>query len=90
MKSFYKLLTKLDYGLLGALTAIIIMGLFVLDSAAASKGTNYVLRQSVFILAGVIVILCSLRFDYTILKKNIASSSMFFLCYFYWQFVYLA
>ena len=69
MKSFYKLLTKLDYGMLGTLTAVIIMGLFVLDSAAADKGTNYVLRQSAFILAGVVVILGSLRFDYAILKK---------------------
>ena len=69
MKNFYKLLTKLDYGMLGALTAIVVMGLFVLDSAAASKGTNYVLRQSAFILAGVAIFFGSLRFDYTILKK---------------------
>ncbi len=69
MKNFYKLLTKLDYGMLGALTAIVVMGLFVLDSAAASKGTNYVLRQSAFILAGIAIFFGSLRFDYTILKK---------------------
>lgn len=69
MKKFYKLLTKLDYGMLGALTAIVVMGLFVLDSAAASKGTNYVLRQSAFILAGIAIFFGSLRFDYTILKK---------------------
>lgn len=69
MKNFYKLLKKLDYGLLTALAFVIVIGLFVLDSAAAGKGTNYVLRQSVFILAGAVVILVSLRFDYTILKK---------------------
>ena len=41
----------------------------MLDSAAASKGTNYVLRQSAFILAGIAIFFGSLRFDYTILKK---------------------
>ena len=31
---------------------MIVLGLFVLDSAAASKGTNYVLRQGAFIGVG--------------------------------------
>ena len=69
MKNFYKLLTKMDYTLLISLSAVIVLGLFVLDSAAASKGTNYVLRQGAFIGVGFAVVLGLLRFDYTILKK---------------------
>ncbi len=69
MKNFYKLLTKLDYGLLLSLAVIITAGLFVLDSAAASKETNYVLKQLVWIVAGAVVMLGSLKFDYAILQK---------------------
>lgn len=69
MKNFYKLLTKMDHTLLISLSAVIVLGLFVLDSAAASKGTNYVLRQGAFIGVGFAVVLGLLRFDYTILKK---------------------
>jgi rod shape determining protein RodA len=45
------------------------MGLFVLDSAAASQGGNYVLRQLAFIAVGAFVIFACLRFDYTLLQK---------------------
>ncbi len=69
MKNFYKLLTKLDYGMLLSLTAVIIIGLFVLDSAAASEGTAYVLRQLVWIVAGIVIMLGALQLDYTILQK---------------------
>lgn len=69
MRKYPRLLTKMDFGLLLTVTVIIIAGLFVLDSAAASKSTNYVLRQSVFIIAGVVVILAFLRADYTVLQK---------------------
>lgn len=69
MKSFYKLLTKLDYTLLLAVTIIIVAGLFVLDSAAASKESNYVLKQLIWVAAGVFATLAFLRFDYTVLQK---------------------
>ena len=59
----------MDHTLLISLSAVIVLGLFVLDSAAASKGTNYVLRQGAFIGVGFAVVLGLLRFDYTILKK---------------------
>lgn len=69
MKNFYKLLTKIDYGLLLTVTAIIIAGLFVLDSASASKESNYVLKQLIWIVAGTVIVFGCLRLDYTVLQK---------------------
>ncbi len=50
-------------------TVIIVMGLLVLDSAAASKESNYVIRQLLFIGVGTVAIFGCLKFDYSVLKN---------------------
>ncbi len=50
-------------------TIIIVLGLFVLDSAAASKESNYVMKQLLFVGAGAAAIFLMLKFDYSFLKN---------------------
>ncbi len=69
MKQFYKLLSKLDFSLLAAVFLILTAGLLVLDSASASQDSNYVLKQSVWILVGVVCVFAFLRIDYPVLQK---------------------
>ena len=59
----------MDYTLLITIAIIIVSGLFVLDSAAASKDSNYVLKQSVWIVAGLVVLLGTLHLDYNFIQK---------------------
>jgi len=69
LKNYDKLLRKLDYTLLFSVAVIIVVGLFVLDSASASKASNYVLKQAVWIVVGLGIILGCLQVDYTLLQK---------------------
>lgn len=69
MQNFYRLLKKMDFSILLTVTSIIVLGLFVLDSAAASKESNYVMRQLIFVFAGTAAIFVLLKFDYSMLKN---------------------
>lgn len=69
MDFYRKIITKLDFVLLLTVAAILFMSLFVLDSATAHLKTSYVLRQLVWVVIGLGVIVFSLHIDYTILKK---------------------
>ena len=42
MQNFYRLLKKMDFSMLLTVAVIIVLGLFVLDSAAAAKESIYV------------------------------------------------
>ena len=69
MQNFYRLVKKMDFSILLTVTVIIVLGLFVLDSAAASKESNYVMKQLLFIGVGAAAIFGLLQFDYSILKN---------------------
>ena len=69
MDFYRKVLTKLDYSLLLSIAIIVGISLFVLQSATAHLAGSYVLKQLVWVGVGLGVILITLRFDYTILKK---------------------
>lgn len=69
MQTFYRLLKKMDISMLIALAAIIALGLIVLDSAAAAKQSNYVMKQLLFIGLGASSIFIFLKFDYSVLKN---------------------
>ncbi len=69
MDFYRKILTKLDYSLLLSVAAILGISLFVLHSATTHLAGSYVTKQLVWVGIGTAVILVSLRFDYSILKK---------------------
>ena len=69
MQSFLRLVKKMDISMLIAVAAIIALGLMVLDSAAAAKQSNYVMKQLIFVAAGASSIFIFLKFDYSVLKN---------------------
>lgn len=69
MQNFYRLLKKMDFSMLLTVTIIIVLGLFVLDSAAAAKESNYVVKQLLFVGIGTVAIFALLQFDYSVLKN---------------------
>lgn len=69
MQSFYQLLKKMDISLLIAVALVIAMGLVVLDSAAASKTSNYVMKQLLFVGLGGSTVFIFLKFDYSVLSN---------------------
>lgn len=69
MDFYRKILTKLDYSLLLSVAAILGISLFVLQSATTHLAGSYVMKQLMWVGVGVVVILISLRIDYSILKK---------------------
>lgn len=69
MDFYRKILLKLDFVLLLTVAGILTMGLFVLNSATAHLTENYVMKQLVWVVIGVGVILVTLKFDYGILAK---------------------
>lgn len=69
MQSFYRLIKKMDISMLVAVAVIIVLGLVVLDSAAASKQSNYVVKQLLFVGLGASTIFIFLKFDYSVLKN---------------------
>ncbi len=77
MQNFYRLLKKMDFSMLITVAIIIVLGLVVLDSAAAAKASNYAVKQLVFIAIGGACIFIFLAFDYSALKN-------------YWQKFYIA
>ncbi len=77
MQNFYRLLKKMDFSMLITVAMIIVLGLVVLDSAAAAKASNYAAKQLVFVAIGAASIFIFLAFDYSALKN-------------YWQKLYIA
>lgn len=69
MDFYRKIITKLDFTLLLTIAAILLMGVFVLDSATSHLRSSYVFRQLIWVGIGTVAILVTLRFDYVILKK---------------------
>ena len=71
MKFYRKLIGKMDFILLLVIAVILFSGLLILNSAAASKEQAYVMKQSIWIVAGIVVLMLTIRFDYTILQKYV-------------------
>ena len=69
MQNFYRLLKKMDFSMLLTVAIIIVLGLFVLDSAAAAKESNYVAKQLLFVGIGTAAVFALLQFDYSVLKN---------------------
>jgi rod shape determining protein RodA len=68
-----KLIKSLDFTLLGVVGLILVMGLFVLQSAtvnaSARYGMNFVVRQTVWAVVGLVAFFCVLLIDYSKLAK---------------------
>ena len=69
VKQHFKLLSRLDFVLLVAAAAIVVLGLVVLRSAAANEAENYLVKQCVWLLIGLLILLISFRFDYSVFAK---------------------
>lgn len=69
VQDFYRLIKKMDFHMLIVVAAIIALGLVVLDSAAAAKQSNYVMKQLLFVAVGTVSIFVFLKFDYSVLKN---------------------
>lgn len=68
MRDLIRSITKMDFPLLLIVGMIITVGLFVLDSASSTKPA-YVMKQAVFIVAGVAVVFGGLKLDYNMFQK---------------------
>ncbi|SMB92174.1 rod shape determining protein RodA [Desulfonispora thiosulfatigenes DSM 11270] len=70
MIEYYKrILKKLDYTLVGTVALIIVMSLFVLNSATTHLASSFLLKQVMWIVIGILSVLVMLRFNYTFLEK---------------------
>ena len=69
MGEYRKAFFRLDYVLLLAVTAIVLIGLVVLNSASAAENGNHVFKQIVAIALGLIIFFISLNFEYNIFSK---------------------
>lgn len=68
-----KLIKSLDYTLLGVVGLILVMGLFVLQSATVNAsvryGMNFVARQAAWAVVGLVAFFCVLTIDYSKFAK---------------------
>ena len=69
-----RLLKNLDWWLILAVSLLLVTGLVLIDSATHSYAVStgkawHVQRQSCFIVLGIIMVICSLKFDYQMLKS---------------------
>ena len=71
MNFYRKLIGKMDFILLAVIAVILVSGLLILNSAAASKEQAYVMKQSMWIVIGIVFLLLTIQFDYTILQKYV-------------------
>jgi rod shape determining protein RodA len=69
MEFYKKILNKLDYTLIAAVTLILVMSLFVLNSATAHLSSSNLIKQIMWICVSIIVIMIILRFEYTVFIK---------------------
>ena len=69
MGEYRKAFFRLDYVLLLAVAAIVLIGLVVLNSASAAENGNHVFKQIVAIALGLIIFFISLNFEYNIFSK---------------------
>ncbi len=69
MDFYKKILPKLDHTLLGAVALILVMSLFVLNSATAHLSSSNLIKQIMWIFVSIGVFLIILRIDYTIFTK---------------------
>jgi len=69
MEFYKRIFYRLDFVLLGVVFLIIILSLFVLNSATAHLAGSFVKVQIRNILVGLCALLMVLRFDYTVLAK---------------------
>ena len=69
MGEYRKAFFRLDYILLLAVAAIIVIGLIVLNSASAAEEGNHVFKQIVAIGLGLVIFFISLNFEYNIFSK---------------------
>ena len=54
MNFYRKLIGKMDFILLAVIAVILVSGLLILNSAAASKEQAYVMKQSMWIVIGIV------------------------------------
>ena len=69
MGEYRKAFFRLDYILLLAVAAIIVIGLIVLNSASAAEEGNHVFKQIVAIGLGLVIFFISLNLEYNIFSK---------------------
>jgi rod shape determining protein RodA len=69
MGFYKKILNKLDYTLIGAVLLILVMSLFILNSATAHLSTSYLKKQMMWIIISIFVLLAFLRLDYSVITK---------------------
>ncbi|KJS19371.1 MAG: rod shape-determining protein RodA [Clostridiaceae bacterium BRH_c20a] len=69
MGFYKKILNKVDYTLIAAVLLILVMSLFVLNSATAHLSSSYIMKQIMWIGFSIVVVLAILRLEYTALTR---------------------
>lgn len=69
MGFYRKIFKKLDFTLISAVVLILVMSLFVLNSATANLQSDFLQKQIMWIFVGFTVLLLFLRVDYSVLTK---------------------
>ncbi|MGI6224877.1 MAG: rod shape-determining protein RodA [Peptococcales bacterium] len=69
MDFYRKIAGKLDYTLIGAVVLILVMSLFVLNSATAHLNSSFLLRQVMWVFVSIGVVLAILRIEYSVFIK---------------------
>lgn len=69
MDFYKKIFNKLDFILIGAVMLILVMSLFILNSATAHLSSSNLIKQIMWICFSIVVVLIILRFDYTMFTK---------------------
>lgn len=69
LEYYKKIIKKLDFNLLSIIALILVMSLFVLNSATSHLSSSYVQKQIMWIFISILCALAILRFDYSTLTK---------------------
>jgi len=69
MGFYRKIFNKLDFTLLGAVALILVMSLFILNSATENLSSPYLKKQIMWIFISIVVFLAFLRLEYSMMTK---------------------
>ncbi|MFZ5942735.1 MAG: rod shape-determining protein RodA [Bacillota bacterium] len=69
MGFYRKILNKLDYTLISAVALILVMSLFILNSATAHLSSSFLTKQIMWIFVSIFVLMATLRMEYSFFTK---------------------
>ncbi|MFZ7102320.1 MAG: rod shape-determining protein RodA [Peptococcaceae bacterium] len=69
MGFYRKIFNKLDFTMIGAVALILVMSLFILNSATAHLNSSFLIKQMMWVVVSLLVLTVLLRLEYSVITK---------------------